>query len=115
MNIADLAANLKLGYVRKNYAEVAKTPKLTHAEFLFRLLEAEWENRLENGTNRRIREAKFPYKKYLCDFDRDKYGDEFSGSFAELETLEFIDKNENVILIGTSGAGKTHYAIALGI
>jgi len=32
-----------------------------------------------------------------------------------LETLQFIDKKENVILIGTPGAGKSHYAIGLGI
>jgi DNA replication protein DnaC len=35
--------------------------------------------------------------------------------FEELETLEFISQNENIILIGTQGAGKTHYGIALGI
>lgn len=28
---------------------------------------------------------------------------------------EIIDKKENVILIGTPGAGKTHYSIGLGI
>jgi len=35
--------------------------------------------------------------------------------FEELETLAFIRNEENIILIGTPGAGKTHYAIALGI
>jgi DNA replication protein DnaC len=32
-----------------------------------------------------------------------------------LETLNFIANRENIILIGTPGAGKTHYATALGI
>ena len=38
-------------------------------------------------------------KKYLEDFDRKKYKQEFIKEFEELETLEFIDKKENIILI----------------
>lgn len=82
---------------------------------MLELLEAEHENRLNNGIARRIKAAKFPYKKYLVDFDKSKYAKEFLPGFEELETLDFINKNENVILIGTPGAGKTHYSIALGI
>ena len=79
------------------------------------LFEREWQRRLENGQARRIKEAKFPIKKYLVDFKRNKYDDVFLPKFEELETLEFIKNKENIILIGTSGAGKTHYSIALGI
>ena len=63
----------------------------------------------------RIRQAKFPIKKYLEDFDRTKYGEEFKLKFDDLETLDFIARKENIIMIGTPGAGKTHYAIGLGI
>jgi len=70
---------------------------------------------MENGITRRLKEAKFPLKKYLVDFDRTKYDSAFLPKFEELETLEFIEQKENIILIGTPGAGKTHYAIALGI
>ena len=62
-----------------------------------------------------MRQAKFPMKKYLVDFDRSKYGKEFIDKFKELERLDFIDKGENVILIGSPGSGKTHYSIALAI
>lgn len=115
MNIAELAQELKLSYIRQNYAKVIKQPAVTHEEVLCQLLTGEYENRINNGNNRRIKEAKFPYKKYLSDFKRNKYPKEFLPEFEELETLDFIKRNENVILIGTSGAGKTHYAIALGI
>ncbi len=54
-------------------------------------------------------------KKYLADFKRDKYDAVFLPKFEELDTLEFIGNKENIILIGTQGAGKTHYSIALGI
>lgn len=33
----------------------------------------------------------------------------------DLETLRFMDKNENIIFIGTSGVGKTHLAVAIGM
>ena len=115
MNIAQLAAELKLSYIRQNYHKAVKDTALTHEEVLYELLKGEHENRVNNGITRRIKEAKFPYKKYLVDFDRSKYTEEFEPEFSELETLDFIRKNENVILIGTTGAGKTHYSIALGI
>jgi DNA replication protein DnaC len=115
MNIAELAVELRLGYIRHNYHDIVKDQTLTHEEVLHQLLSAEHANRLENGISRRIKEAKFPYKKYLVDFDKAKYPEEFLPEFGGLETLDFIGKNENVILIGTTGAGKTHYSIALGI
>ena len=93
----------------------AKHTKQDYAVFLENLLDSEWRQRLENGQARRIKEAKFPIKKYLAGFKRDKYDEVFLPKFDELETLAFIGNKENIILLGTSGAGKTHYAIALGI
>jgi len=113
--ITELCSELKLAYVRQHWHELASDIELSHEQYLLELLTAEYENRLSNGNNRRIKEAKFPYKKYLVDFDRTKYAPEFMPEFDELEALDFINKNENIILLGTSGAGKTHYAIALGI
>ena len=86
-----------------------------HKDFLANLLSGEIERRAENGISRRIADAKFPIKKYLVDFDRGKYDTAFLPKFKELETLDFIENKENIILVGTSGAGKTHYATALGI
>jgi DNA replication protein DnaC len=118
MNIPDLCTILKLTYVRDNYEQLIAEARQTSQDpeaFLTELLENEYRRRTENGQNRRIRYAKFPIKKYLCDFDRTKYDEVFLPKFKELETLEFIDNKENIILIGTPGAGKTHYATALGI
>ena len=115
MTIEKLAKELRLGYIGKYWQELASDDSLTHKDYLLELLQAEYEQRLENGIKRRTKEAKFPYKKYLVDFDRAKYSEEFLPEFEELETLDFINKNENVLLMGTSGAGKTHYAIGLGI
>lgn len=118
MTISELAKKLQLPYVRDNYETLindAKKSKPSYEKFLADFLECEFNKRIENGINRRLHEAKFPIKKYLVDFDRGKYDSAFLPKFEELETLEFIGKKENIILIGTPGAGKTHYAIALGI
>lgn len=116
--IQELAAQLKLSYIRDNAEAMLTQARRTgqdHSDFLEALLRAEAEQRTENGITRRIIEAKFPIKKYLVDFDRTKYDKAFGPKFKELETLQFIDNKENIILIGTPGAGKTHYATALGI
>lgn len=118
MNITELCFRLRLPYTRENWQlllDEARHTKQDYAEFLQNLLDCEWRLRLENGQARRIKEAKFPLKKYLCDFKKDKYDTVFGPKFEELETLGFVPNKENIILLGTSGAGKTHYAIALGI
>lgn len=118
MNIEELANQLKLTYIRDNAETLiteARHKQQDYAEFLEMLLTHETEKRTNNGILRRIKEAKFPIKKYLVDFDRTKYDSAFAPKFQELETLKFIENKENIILIGTPGAGKTHYATALGI
>jgi len=118
LNITELARNLKIPFIRENWQQLvdeARHTKQDYAAFLENLLECEWLLRLEKGQVRKIKEAKFPLKKYLEGFNRDKYDEVFLPKFEELETLAFIENKENIILLGTSGAGKTHYAIALGM
>jgi len=118
MNTTELAVNLRLPYIRDNWRQLvdeAMHTKQDYTAFLENILDSEWRQRLENGQAKRIKEAKFPLKKYLVDFKRDKYDEVFTPKFEELDTLAFIKNKENIILIGTQGAGKTHYSIALGI
>jgi DNA replication protein DnaC len=117
-NVRELASQLRLTYLRDNALNLIREARQTKQDydvFLTNLLANELERRAGNGVTRRVREAKFPIKKYVVDFKRDKYDKAFVSKFDELETLSFIANKENIILIGTSGAGKTHYAIALGI
>lgn len=118
MSILELASLLKLSYLQKHSKELldeANHTNLTYEEFIELYLSRELETRKNNGIKRRLRNARFPIKKHLEDFDRSKYGKEFRSKFDELETLKFIENMENIILIGTPGSGKTHYSIALSI
>lgn len=118
MQIKEMAIELKLPYIKENFEQIisqAKQTSMEYDEFLAAILEKEYEQRKSNGMMKRIKDAKFPIKKYLEDFDRNKYVIELRKKFSELDTLEFIKNKENVILIGASGVGKTHYSIGLGI
>lgn len=95
INVTNAFSGNEKGFVEGS----AKQTKKDVGIFLDELLEKEINQRKENGVKKRIRYAKFPIKKYLEDFDRKKYKQEFIKEFEELETLEFIDKKENIILI----------------
>lgn len=118
MNIKELSSVLKLSYIKDNYElliDEANHTKMDYKEFLKNALENEYLRRKSNGIKRRLRLAKFSTKKYLEDFDRTKYNAELQTKFKILETLDFIENKENLILVGPPGAGKTHISIGLGI
>ncbi len=86
-----------------------------YIEYLHRLLAAEIEAYEARSTLRRIRQAGFPYRKYLEDLEVDCLPQGLKSRLKELMTLEFIPKGQNVILTGNPGTGKTHTAIGLGL
>lgn len=102
MNIKENCKILKLSYILKNYEEEIKEAKQTKKDvgiFLDDLLEKEINQRKDNGIKKRLRYAKFPIKKFLEDFDRKLYNPEFIKEFDEIDTLDFIEKKENIILV----------------
>lgn len=118
MELTEIAYILKLPYLRNNIKELvdeATHTKMTYRELLEVFLEREFLLRNENSKKNKLRNAKFPYKKYLEDFDTSKYEAELRVKFEELRDLNFIREKENIILIGNPGSGKTHFGIGLGI
>ena len=118
MNIENYAYKLKLSYL-KSHSDMliseANHIKPTYKEFLINYLELELAQRKSNGIKRKMRNAKFPYKKYLTDFDLDKYNNDLQFQMKNLYDLSFIKNKENIIMIGNPGSGKTHLSISLGI
>lgn len=119
--MSDVVANsklLRLGYISRNYEADLKEAihtKQTCDNFVDILLKKELRRRNEGAVQNRIRAAKFPIKKYIEDFNFAKYDADTERELRSLLDLEFLNKNENIILIGTPGSGKTHFAIGLGI
>jgi len=96
-------------------ANEAARANQSHLVFLSALLEAEQEDRAERRRHRRMTQARFPRLKRLEDFNFSDAPQIPVATVRELATLHFIDRAENVILLGEPGTGKSHIAIALGI
>jgi DNA replication protein DnaC len=64
---------------------------------------------------RRIRQAKFPVVKTMDSFDFLAIPALNKALVLELARCEFLARRENVLLLGNSGTGKTHIALALGL
>jgi len=109
---------LRLPAIRNNYkthSQQALKVKASYEEYLLALLEDEFETRVKNRKSGRIRQADFPYKKYLQDLQREELPKNAQDKIDILESLEFIKNGQNVILAGNPGTGKTHLSIGLGI
>lgn len=87
----------------------------SYEEFLKEIFEEAYDLRKENGRKGRIRNAKFPYSKYLDSLQIEYLPEEAKKKLKELKTLEFIEGGRNIILAGNPGTGKTHLSIGLGI
>jgi len=87
----------------------------THEEFLLSLLEEEAISRKNNRLNRLKRSAKFPFEKTLECFEHERLQFVDSSTIYSLSKCDFVNNNENIIMIGNPGTGKTHLSIAIGL
>ena len=79
------------------------------------LIELEYIPRMERMGRTRLKVSGIPEKKRLEDFDLAWLkGGLTQAKFEELSSLAFVDRKENVILLGPSGTGKTHLLLGLG-
>ncbi len=87
---------------------------LAHGEFLYRLLSDEVERRDAKQLESRIRRASFEGMRTLEDFDFHFNPEIPKAKIIDLATCSFVERHENVLLVGRTGVGKSHIAQALG-
>jgi DNA replication protein DnaC len=107
---------LKLPTMLREYAQVAaicQKDRSDYATFLLRLVERELLDRDKRAAERRIKDANFPVIKTIDTYDFKAQPSVNEPLVKELLHGEYIDKKENVLLIGNPGTGKTHLACAL--
>lgn len=110
--------SFKLVDIKENYQEIinqAIKDKLGYKEFLIKLIEIEEEGKKRRLAERLTLKAGFDFIKTL---DEVEYSFNKSINYQkikELGTLSFMDRNENIIIIGPPGVGKTMIATGIGI
>jgi len=109
---------LRLPTFLREYDKVARQCAAESADYpryLLRLLELELLDRERRATERRIHQARFPVVKSLDTFEFMALPSVNKALVLELARCEFLLRRENVLLLGNSGTGKTHLALALGL
>lgn len=102
-----------IGSECEKVAERAARDNTDHLSYLLQLLELELLERERRAAERRLKAARFPTLKSLESFDFAARPSVNKVMISELARCEFIDRRENVLLVGNPGTGKTHLAIAL--
>jgi DNA replication protein DnaC len=117
--IKTLAAELGLTALPDIYGAIAqgaaKRKDASYAEFLEEVLRAERDARRVRAREMLTRTAGFPAQKTLEAYDFAFATGAPRVQIQELASLGFVERAENIVLLGPSGTGKTHLAIAFGL
>jgi DNA replication protein DnaC len=108
---------LRLPTMSKEFEKLARdaaASNQTFTQFLLRLTEVELATRAANAVATRVKNATFPVLKDLDTFDFSVLPQLSKPKVLELGRCEWIEQKYNCCLVGTSGTGKTHIAVALG-
>ena len=118
MHLDGLFEQLKLEHLAQQcdaILEQAAKRDLGYREVLTEALTCEWQGRRQKGTETRLAQARLPWVKTLEQFDFAFQPSIERKVVRELATLGFVDRAENVVVLGPPGVGKTHLAIALAV
>lgn len=113
--IRDQLKKLKMKTAAEELEDVLEKRKGNDIGWLSDLLERELDGRKDNAIERRIKRADFPERTSLEQFDWNFNKKIPKEKVETLSTLKFIERNEIALLLGKTGTGKTHCAIAIGI
>lgn len=116
--IREKLKSFKLVDIRENYQDVideAIDKKMGYKDFLVKLIQVEEEGKKKRLSERLLLKAGFDFIKTLDDVEYNFNESINFQKIKELGTLSFMERNENIIIIGPPGVGKTMLATGIGI
>lgn len=105
---------LSVADVYTDLADAAAKQESSYIDYLEQVLKAENDVRQGRSRHTMAKLAGFPAIKTLEDYDFEFATGAPKQRILDLSAMAFLERRENVILLGPSGTGKTHLAIALG-
>jgi DNA replication protein DnaC len=112
-----LCKTLKLPTVYAHWKEIANTARtqgLNYGDFLATLLDLELTVKEQSKLERMVKQSKLLPAKTLSNFKFSQTKDVNQNQIEQLaNNSDWVKKQENLILFGPSGAGKTHLACAI--
>lgn len=109
---------LKLKQMQLHLDEVidfVTSNNLSFTEGLVRLTTHEIDFKETNMIRSMVKVGAFPHQKGIEDFDFTFQPSINEQEIRDFETLRFLESAENVVFLGSSGVGKTHLAVSIGI
>lgn len=98
-----------------SYIELVNSGNKSMVDALYELVTIELQQQQLRAVNACVKTANFPFFKTMDDFDFTFQPGINKAELYDFLTLRFIEKNENILFVGTSGVGKTHLATSIGM
>jgi DNA replication protein DnaC len=114
----DNLTRLRLARVRESLPEVVKAAEVdswSYLQLLDTLFEEEVAYKEQSRIENAVKGAGLPYLKTLDEFDFAFQPGINRQQVVSLFDLTFIERKENIIILGPPGVGKTHLAVALAV
>lgn len=116
VDLDSLLKRLSLANARRNWRpllERAEAERWSYRQFLGVLASEEVAQRQQTRIQRAVRQAHFPFLKTVDDFDFSLQSSLRLQLLGNYLSPEFVSEGRNLILMGKSGRGKTHLAVAI--